>query len=269
MIYYETELGRLYLGDSFRVVRALTERFKVVILDPPYVKIADKRASNWEYNPMGMILRDIYYRLRDDGVIFYFGTPQHFIDNSDAIRRYYRVWFDLIWVKPQGVNFVKAKERPLCRHENIWCLVKKDARLSDMTYNYRDIGEYGKPYVNVNRGNTYEEFIDGEKPRVTKSDGFRYPTTVIEVKNKVSLDDSERTPHPTQKPIKLIEKLILGWSNEGDYVLDPFMGSGTTAVVCEDKRRKWIGIEIEERWCEVIKNRLKALRNQRTITYFL
>lgn len=269
MIYYQTTLGKLYLGDSRRIIRALDDKFKLVILDPPYVEIADRRASSWDYFSMNMVLRDLNLVLDDNGVIFYFGTPQHFIDNAEAIKRWYKVWFDLIWVKPQGINFVKAREKPLCRHENIWCLVKKNASISEITYNYQDIGEVSKPYKKVIRGSLDSEFIDGERKRVSKSDGFRYPTSVIEAKNKVLLDDSEKTPHPTQKPIELIKKLILGWTNEGDKVLDPFAGSGTTLVVSEMTGRRWTGIEIEERWCEVIKNRLKAVSSQKTLSEFL
>ncbi|MEM1577929.1 MAG: site-specific DNA-methyltransferase [Candidatus Pacearchaeota archaeon] len=66
----------------------------------------------------------------------------------------------------------------------------------------------------------------------------------------------ERTEHPTQKPEKLIEPFIKYWTNEGDTVLDPFLGSGTTMKVCRDLNRNCIGIEINPKYIEITKKRL-------------
>lgn len=66
----------------------------------------------------------------------------------------------------------------------------------------------------------------------------------------------ENTAHPTQKPEKLIAKLILASSNEGDLILDPFMGSGTTSVVCKKLNRRYIGIEQNELYVSWAEKRL-------------
>ena len=66
----------------------------------------------------------------------------------------------------------------------------------------------------------------------------------------------ERTAHPTQKPIDLTRRLVQRHSNKGDTILDPFMGSGTTLRAAKDLGRKAIGIEIEERYCEIAVQRL-------------
>ena len=66
----------------------------------------------------------------------------------------------------------------------------------------------------------------------------------------------ERTGHPAQFPEQLVKDHILSWSNEGDTVLDPFMGSGTTGVVCKDLNRNFIGIEISEEYYEIAKDRI-------------
>lgn len=68
--------------------------------------------------------------------------------------------------------------------------------------------------------------------------------------------------HPTQKPISLFTELIRDFSNLGDIVLDPFVGSGTTASVCERLNRKWIGIEISEKYCEIAAKRIEKEREQ-------
>lgn len=66
----------------------------------------------------------------------------------------------------------------------------------------------------------------------------------------------ERTDHPTQKPLKLIEHLIQIHSNEGDVVLDPFLGSGTTTLACQNLKRNFIGIEISKKYCKIAQDRL-------------
>jgi DNA modification methylase len=78
------------------------------------------------------------------------------------------------------------------------------------------------------------------------SDLLRYPLVV----------DSRANGHPWPKPLALIQKLVMHWSNEGETVLDPFMGSGTTLRAAKDLGRRAIGIEIEERYCEIAAKRL-------------
>lgn len=63
--------------------------------------------------------------------------------------------------------------------------------------------------------------------------------------------------HPTEKPLEIIEKLILVASSEGDLIFDPFMGSGTTAVACKELNRNFIGCEIETKYCEIAEKRLR------------
>lgn len=78
----------------------------------------------------------------------------------------------------------------------------------------------------------------------------------------------ENTDHPTQKPEKLIAKLILASSNPGDVVLDPFLGSGTTSVVCKKLDRHYIGIEIEEDYCLLAEKRLALAETSTAIQGF-
>ena len=69
--------------------------------------------------------------------------------------------------------------------------------------------------------------------------------------------------HPTVKPIGLMSHFIVLHSTENDFVLDPFLGSGTTAVACERLKRRWIGIEIEEKCCVMAVKRIEAERKQK------
>ncbi|MFA5368784.1 MAG: site-specific DNA-methyltransferase, partial [Candidatus Paceibacterota bacterium] len=76
-------------------------------------------------------------------------------------------------------------------------------------------------------------------------------------------DENGIKAHPTQKPLKLIQQVILASSNKGDIVFDPFVGSGTTAVVAEALGRKWLGIEKDEKYVNLARNRVKDFARSR------
>ena len=79
----------------------------------------------------------------------------------------------------------------------------------------------------------------------------------------------KETNHPTEKPLKLIKHLIKVNLNEGEILLDMFMGSGTTAVASEILNRKWIGIEISSEYCALIKRQVeKALMAKRQLSFW-
>ncbi|MBI1780440.1 MAG: site-specific DNA-methyltransferase, partial [Sphingobacteriales bacterium] len=69
----------------------------------------------------------------------------------------------------------------------------------------------------------------------------------------------ERTSHPAQFPVDLITRMVMGFTNKGDIVLDPFMGSGTTAEVCMNNNRLSVGFEIREDYCQTIADRLESI----------
>ena len=74
-------------------------------------------------------------------------------------------------------------------------------------------------------------------------------------------DENGIKAHPTQKPLKLIQQVILAASNKGDIVFDPFIGSGTTAVVAEATGIKWFGVERDKKYVSLAKNRIKDFVN--------
>lgn len=90
---------------------------------------------------------------------------------------------------------------------------------------------------------------DGAKPK----DVIEVPTTCNGM--------NEKTPHPTQKPEELIRKFILASSNPDDLIVDPFLGSGTTAVVAEQLKRKWKGCDINTEYCNWAVNRIELVPN--------
>ena len=102
-------------------------------------------------------------------------------------------------------------------------------------------------------------FIDTKVSVVTVNDGYRYPLTIIKFNRELS---SKKRVHPTQKPILLMEYLIKTYTNENELVLDFTMGSGSTGVACLNTDRKFIGIELDENYFEIAKNRIEGSLNK-------
>ncbi|MFC1965596.1 DNA-methyltransferase [Chloroflexota bacterium] len=99
--------------------------------------------------------------------------------------------------------------------------------------------------------------VQREKDKVRKLRYFPGPPTVIDAPLNIGfVGKKEQTGHPAQKPIKVIEPLILMTTQENDLVLDPMCGAGTTGVVCEELNRRAILGDISEQWIEVTKNRI-------------
>ena len=77
----------------------------------------------------------------------------------------------------------------------------------------------------------------------------------------MNLADKKIWKHPTIKPLAIIERIVRNSSREGDLVLDPFMGSGTTGVACRNLNRRFVGIEISERWHDVARRRIENVNS--------
>jgi site-specific DNA-methyltransferase (adenine-specific) len=114
--------------------------------------------------------------------------------------------------------------------------------------------EIGKPYIRNNKGSSKKDnMIKSLKPIKQINTGFRYPKTVL----TFSRDFSAQTRlHPTQKPVELLEYLIKTYTNKNETVLDFTMGSGTTGVACKNLNRNFIGIELDETYFNIAKERI-------------
>ena len=163
--------------------------------------------------------------------------------------------YELIWQKEQGTNQNLCSIMPLKCHENI--IVFGDGKI---LYN----PQFGKglPYA-VNRKNKVESdpIIGRKQVRTnTVNNGLRYPVSIIYATRELS-----KRYHPTQKPIYLWWYLINTYSNKQDLILDPFAGSGTTAIACIRYKRRYILIEKEEKYCEIAARRIESELEQAVI----
>ena len=143
-------------------------------------------------------------------------------------------------------------------HEDIVVFYKKQP-----TYNPQFTT--GKPYDKGKALRDAEQYGKQTKSvHVKDTEGKRYPRSVLYFKTA----EDEGKLHPTQKPIALFEYLIRTYSNEGDTILDPCMGSGTTGVACVNTNREFIGIEMNDEYFKIAEERIDNIKNNPLISAF-
>lgn len=189
--------------------------------------------------------------------------------------------YDLVWVKSASCGFLLAKKMPLKKHEMIYVFYRKLPLydLSSHTHKFLKEGKSSKGDMGNECYGKFSYYNNGEKgydpplpnsvvkilpvPQLVGCEGkvirkkpIDYnpplPNTILEVK-------SEKGKHATQKPVDLIKWILKYYSKEGDVVLDPTMGSGTTGVACKDMNRDFIGIELDNEIFKIAEKRINEL----------
>lgn len=184
--------------------------------------------------------------IKDNGAIVLTAqTPFDKVLGSSNLKLLRYEW---IWDKKQVTGFLNSKKMPLKRHENVLVFYKKLPI-------YNPQFSMGNPYE-IKRNHSTNNY-GSQKENETKSDGRRYPTSLLEIPQI-----RQKNGHPTQKPVELFEYLIKTYTNEGDLVLDNCMGSGTTAVACILNNREWIGFETDSKYIEMANKRLSTVKSE-------
>lgn len=208
----------------------------LILTDLPY-GILDKRRNKWDR----VIDYDLFWseakRICKQNAAIISTASQPF--TSELISTNYK-WFKycLVWEKSKANGYLNVKRRPMRAHEDIVIFYQKQP-----TYNPQMTK--GIPYDKGTAVRDAEQYNKQKKAVHVKSkSGDRYPRSVLYFKTA----EFEGKHHPTQKPIALYEWLVKTYSNEGDTVLDPCMGAGTTGIACKMHDRNFIGIEQEEEY---------------------
>jgi DNA modification methylase len=156
--------------------------------------------------------------------------------------------YTLIWEKSKATGYLNSKKQPLRAHEDIVVFYKKQPK-----YNPQMV--VGTPYDKGKAVRDTEAYgVQTKEVHVKNDSGLRYPRSVLYFKTA----ESEGKYHPTQKPIDLYRWLVRTYSDENDTVLDPCMGSGTTGVACQLENRNFIGIEKEQKYFDLAKERISS-----------
>lgn len=220
----------------------------LVVTDPPY----QVTPHPWDLRPdWGRFMKEMGRVCGNHGQMWIFCRMPWAVDLHLAAVKYGWVFSqERVWQKQNGSGATVQTFRKV--HENIWHYKRPKAT----TFNLNDVREpktsTGDKSIKAGKGYAAVQFM---KKRVAYvDDGMRLPKSVIFCPN---LHQSrESLGHSTQKPMAIIKPLIVYSSNPGDLVLDPFCGTGTTPLAAKEAGRRWLAIEMTEKWHEVASGRL-------------
>ena len=232
----------LLFGDCLERMKEIPSgSVDLILTDPPFQSTACSWDSMIPFEPMWSELKRI---IKPNGAIVLFGAePFSSLLRCSNIKNFK---YDWVWEKSKATGFLNSKKQPLRAHEIISVFYNKPP-----TYNPQMVE--GLPYnKGVRKEQTDDDVYSSFEQVEVKSEGFRYPRSVQYFKTA----ESEGGFHKTQKPVALLEYLIKTYTNEGDTVLDFTAGSFSTGVASLNTNRKFIGIEMEEKYFNIGVNRM-------------
>lgn len=254
--------NKTVLGNSFDVLKLLPEdSVDIVIADPPYNltkefngNLFSKKttAEYEEYTRRWLSL--IHPLIKENGSIYVCCDWETSLIVGRVLGEYFVVRNRITWQREKGRGASANWKNGM---EDIWFATKSN----NYTFNLDSVKIRKKviaPY-RVNGAPKDWDETDNGNYRNTCPSNFWDDITIP------FWSMSENTAHPTQKSEKLIAKIILASSNEGDVVLDPFLGSGTTSVVAKKLNRRYIGIEQNEQYCAWAEKRLEMADRDKAI----
>lgn len=232
----------LHLGDCLEVMKSISDgSVDLILCDLPYGTTRNK----WDSAIDLVALWTEYKRVCRGAIVL---TAQAPFDKVLGTSNLPMLRYEWIWRKEAGTGFLNAKRAPLKDHENVLVFYG-----TPPTYNPQMRTGF-KPYK-CKQGHVGTNYGAVRPENISESNGERYPVTVLEFpRDKAKL-------HPTQKPVALMEYLIRTYTNEDDTVLDNCMGSGTAGVACMNTGRRFIGIEMDEGYFNIAKERIESAIN--------
>lgn len=242
-----SERYQLYQGDCLKLLRSIPDSsIDMVLCDLPY----GCTRNEWD-KPIDLgALWPQYKRVirRGGGVIALFGKQRFAIELAASNLKQFR--YKIVWQKTNGTDFLNANRKPLSCHEDILVFYDKQP-----TYNPQKRTGF-KPYLkdqltnSKRRTSNFGEF----RPALYQEnkDGSRYPIDVV------TYAYSQQNGHTTSKPVPLCEWLIKTYTNEGMTVLDNCMGCGTTGIACMNTGRRFIGMELNQKFFDMASERIAA-----------
>nr|DAI16208.1 MAG TPA: adenine-specific methyltransferase [Caudoviricetes sp.] len=254
----KTDNYEIYKGDCLEMMKSIPDKsIDMILCDLPYGTTKCK----WDIIiPLEPLWEQYERVIKDDGVIVLFGsqpfTSLLVCSNIKLFRE------EFVWEKDSAPNFAQANKRHMKYHENILLFCKKGTYLYNKQMIPRDSRRVEQMIKNGNKHwrNKKEEEVSFDSKREMKGFdtydiNFKNPSSILKF-NRVNSKSKDKTIHPTQKPVALLEYLIKTYTNEGEIVLDNCMGSGSTGVACVNTNRKFIGIELDDKYFEISKSRL-------------
>lgn len=221
--------------------------FDAIITDPPYAITGFSWDKIIDFDEMWKKLEKL---IKPTGAIVLFGNEPFSSNLRKSNEKMYK--YDWKWVKTQVTGFQNSKYQPLRCYEDIMVFSKAGAvPTAGSIMCYYPQGLVSLNIKNHKDGINYLKDAKARKKEYYIQEYGNFPRNVIQFARE------NKPLHPTQKPCSLMEYLIQTYTKEGELVLDFTSGSGSTLVSCEKLNRRWVGIELTEKYCKITKERLK------------
>jgi site-specific DNA-methyltransferase (adenine-specific) len=234
----------LIYDDCFNVLSYIKDKsVNLIFADLPYNKTKNKWDSNIDLTKLWLQYERI---ITDNGAIILFGQDKFsakLMLSNEKLHRY-----NIIWEKTTPTGHLNSKKMPLRNHEDLLIFYKKLP-----TYNPQKTTGHARKVSSANhKRNSKKTTNYGEHGLTSYDSTERYPKSVW----KFATDKQKESLHPTQKPLLLCEEVIKTYSNENDLVLDNVMGAGTIPLAAIKLNRRAIGIENDNDYYNIAKNRI-------------
>ena len=239
----------LYKGDCLEVMKDIpTGSVDMILADLPYgVLNKGNEGAQWDREiSLEKLWPELERVTKDNGAIVLFGSGMFTAKLMMSNPKHWR--YNLIWNKKRVSGFLNSKRMPLRQHEDILVFYKKLPTYNPQMEYKPESRNHSKGYqLGKHTNRCYGNFgITGD----FISD-YKYPRSIL------TFDKPHPAVHPTEKAVALLEYLIKTYTNEGETVLDCTMGSGSTGIAAKNTGRGFIGIEADEKWFEIAKNRIE------------
>ena len=258
----ESILDKTLLGDTLEILSLMPEKFiDLLIVDPPYNIDKDFHGNKFKKSADGIYeeytkawIERVLPLLKNTASVYVCCDWKSSIVIASVLKRYFYIQNRITWQREKGRGALYNWKNGM---EDIWFATMS----KDYTFNVEAVKTRRRvvaPYKVDGKPKDWEETDEGN---------FRntYPSNFWDDISIPYWSMPENTAHPTQKPEKLLAKLILASSNEKDIVLDPFLGSGSTSVCAKKLGRHYVGIEQNEQYCVWAEKRLEMADTDKRI----
>ena len=255
-------LDKTLLGDTFEILSLMPEKFiDLLIVDPPYNIDKDFHGNKFKKSADGIYeeytkawIERVLPLLKNTASVYVCCDWKSSIVIANVLKRYFIIQNRITWQREKGRGALYNWKNGM---EDIWFgTVSKE-----YTFNVDAVKTRRRvvaPYKIDGKPKDWEETDEGN---------FRntHPSNFWDDISIPYWSMPENTAHPTQKPEKLLAKLVLASSNEKDIVFDPFLGSGSTSVCAKKLGRHYVGIEQNEQYCVWAEKRLEMADAEKRI----
>ena len=246
------ELNKIYNQDCLEGMKRIPDGIvDCIVCDLPY----GTTACAWDSIIPFDLLWEQYKRIiKPKGNIVLFSAGLFTLNLIQSNIKDFR--YKLIWKKNVPTGMASAKYRPMKYYEEICVFSHSKATYNPIMKERIGVGKDCYNYDHYCGDNNHLQF-DKQKKRYDPD--WVQPSDVLEFN---VVPNRKGKLHPTQKPIELLEWLVATYTNEGDLVLDNCMGSGTTGVACKRLNRRFIGIEKDEKYFNIAKERIEKCQQK-------